>query len=324
MEKHREIQSINTVEVTKGQRRKAKYWNWRFVIKILANIFIYTLLIGIAYVIVFPLLQRVINAFKPVGDFYDNSVNLIPKHPTFEVITTALNMIDYREIMPRTLTLSLSVAFGQVAVAALVGYGFARFKFKGSKIVFFCVILTLVVPPQAILVPLYLRFRYFDAFGIISAIKGQSLSLIDSIWPMVLMSCTGVGWKSGLYIYMLRQYYKGIPVALEEAAYIDGAHTFKTFTKIMLPAAVPMMFTVFLFSFSWQWTDTFYVSTFLLTKKVLSTSLTAFNSNNTSNPVEMYNLIQTTTLIIVAPLVLLFILTQKFFVEGIERSGLVG
>jgi multiple sugar transport system permease protein len=141
---------------------------------------------------------------------------------------------------------------------------------------------------------------------------------------MVLMSFLGVGWKSGLYIYMIRQYFKGVPVALEEAAYIDGARTFKTFIKIMVPAAIPMMFTVFLFSFCWQWTDTFYVKIFLLSKKVLTTSITAFTSNNTANPVEMYNMLQTSTLIIISPLILLFILTQKFFVEGIERTGLVG
>lgn len=324
MEKHREMQRIQTVAVTKGQRRKAKYLNARFLFKTLGTIFFYVLLIGISYVILFPLLQRTINAFKPVNEFYDSSVRFIPKRPTLYVIKTALSMIDYKDALPRTLALSLLVSIGQVTMATLAGYGFARFKFKGNKLLFFFVVLTLIVPPQTILVPLYLRFRYFDILGLFKAVKGSTISMTDTIWPMVIMAFFGVGWKSGLYIYMMRQYFKGIPTALEEAAYIDGARTFKTFVRVMLPAAIPMMFTVFLFSFCWQWTDTFYVRSFLLKKKVLATSLVAFNSNNTANPVEMFNMIQTATLIIISPLILLFMLTQRFFVEGIERSGLVG
>ena len=179
----------------------------------------------------------------------------------------------------------------------------------------------LVVPPQTILIPLYLRFRFFDFFGIIEWITGSSLKLIDTYWCQILLSATGLGWKNGLYIYLMRQYFRGVPKELEEAAYIDGARTFKAFFKIMVPSALPMMLTVFLFSFSWQWTDTFYTGTFLIKKKLLATSVNAITHDN---ELMQFNLQQTAILIILIPLILLFIITQRYFVEGIERSGLTG
>ena len=187
----------------------------------------------------------------------------------------AFYRLNFKQVGIPSFLMALYVGLTQMVVALLVGYGFARFKFRGSRVLFACVILTLVVPPQTILIPLYLRFRYFDILGIFKAITGHSLKLIDTYWCQILLSATGLGWKNGLYIYLMRQYFRGVPKALEEAAYIDGARTFKAFVKIMVPSALPMMLTVFLFSFSWQWTDTFYTGTFLIKKKLLATSVNA-------------------------------------------------
>jgi multiple sugar transport system permease protein len=145
--------------------------------------------------------------------------------------------------------------------------------------------------------------------------------MIDTYGPQIMLALTGLGWKNGLYIYMLRQYFRGIPRVLEEAAYIDGAKTFRAFFTIMLPSAVPMMLTVFLFSFSWQWTDSFYSGTFLIKKGLLATSIKWITHKN---ELMQFNLQQTAILLIILPLILLFIITQRYFVEGIERSGIVG
>ena len=308
-------------ETTKGERAKAKYLSWRFVATIFGNIFAYVLTIGIAFVIIYPLLRRIGNAFKPVEEFYDTSIVYFPRNPTFEVIRQAFYKLNFKQVGLPSFLMALYVGLTQMVVALLVGYGFARFKFRGSKVLFACVILTLVVPPQTILIPLYLRFRYFDILGIFEAITGHSLKLIDTYWCQILLSATGLGWKNGLYIYLMRQYFRGVPKALEEAAYIDGARTFKAFVKIMVPSALPMMLTVFLFSFSWQWTDTFYTGTFLIKKKLLATSVNAITHEN---ELMAFNLQQTAILIILIPLIFLFVVTQRYFVEGIERSGLTG
>ncbi|MCI5811760.1 MAG: carbohydrate ABC transporter permease [Clostridiales bacterium] len=308
-------------ETTKGERAKAKYLSWRFVATIFGNIFAYVLTIGIAFVIIYPLLRRIGNAFKPVEEFYDTSIVYFPRNPTFEVVRQAFYRLNFKQVGIPSFLMALYVGLTQMVVALLVGYGFARFKFRGSRVLFACVILTLVVPPQTILIPLYLRFRYFDILGIFKAITGHSLKLIDTYWCQILLSATGLGWKNGLYIYLMRQYFRGVPKALEEAAYIDGARTFKAFVKIMVPSALPMMLTVFLFSFSWQWTDTFYTGTFLIKKKLLATSVNAITHEN---ELMAFNLQQTAILIILIPLIFLFVVTQRYFVEGIERSGLTG
>lgn len=308
-------------ETTKGERAKAKYLSWRFVATIFGNIFAYVLTIGIAFVIIYPLLRRIGNAFKPVEEFYDTSIVYFPRNPTFEVVRQAFYRLNFKHVGIPSFLMALYVGLTQMVVALLVGYGFARFKFRGSRVLFACVILTLVVPPQTILIPLYLRFRYFDILGIFKAITGHSLKLIDTYWCQILLSATGLGWKNGLYIYLMRQYFRGVPKALEEAAYIDGARTFKAFVKIMVPSALPMMLTVFLFSFSWQWTDTFYTGTFLIKKKLLATSVNAITNEN---ELMAFNLQQTAILIILIPLIFLFVVTQRYFVEGIERSGLTG
>ncbi len=308
-------------ETKKSTRLKQKYLNWKFAANVAGNIFAYVLVMGIAFVIVYPLLRRVGNAFKPVEEFFDSSVVYFPRNPTFEVVKNAFIQVKFKTVGLPSFLMSLYVGLAQTAVATVVSYGFARFKFRGNKILFFCVLMTLIVPPQTILIPLFLRFRFFDVFGIFKLITGESLNLIDTYYCQILLAALGMGWKNGLYIYMMRQYFRGVPKELEEAAYIDGARTFKAFFKIMVPSAVPMMFTVFLFSFSWQWTDTFYTGTFLTRKALLATSVSAiWHSNETMQ----YNMQQTAILLILLPLIFLFILTQKFFVEGVERSGLTG
>ena len=136
------------------------------------------------------------------------------------------------------------------------------------------------------------------------------------------MSTFCIGWKNGLYIYMVRQFFRGVPKELEESAYIDGARTLRAFLQIMIPSAVPMMFTVFLFSFSWQWTDTYLTGTFFNLKKTISTVI--LNITYANNEITAMNVKNTAVLILIIPLILLFILTQRFFVEGVERSGLTG
>ena len=307
--------------VSRSERLKRKYITGKWVGNLASNIFAYVFIIGISYVIMFPLIIRISNAFKSVNDFFDSAVVFIPKNPTMQVITNALKALDIGNIGLKSIALAAGIGLIQVAVCTLAGYGFARFNFFGSNVLFACVIFVLIVPPQTIFIPLFLRFRFFDFFGIIKAITGESPNFINTLWPQLILAATGLGWKNGLYIYMMRQYFKGIPRVLEEAAYIDGAKTFKTFVKIMLPAAVPMMMTVFLFSFSWQWTDVFYTQMFARNFKTISTVVGTISS---SNEIMRSNTIQTAVLLLLIPLILLFIVTQKFFIEGVERSGIVG
>ena len=177
-----------------------------------------------------------------------------------------------------------------------------------------------------------------NAKQIVLVSKDNAINLLNSRVPFVLLSLTGLAFKNGLYIFMLRQFFRGIPDSIEESAYIDGSGDFRTFFQIILPMSVPMMITVFLFAFCWQWTDTFYTGKLFLAtsgtwKATGSNSLYLLKDIATDVPNSLrldyvgqalYNetIRNTSLLMIIFPLVILYTFLQRYLVEGIERSGL--
>ena len=152
----------------------------------------------------------------------------------------------------------------------MVGYGLARFRFPGSGLIFAMAIFTLIVPPQLVVVPMYLNFRFFNLAGLLGE---NTFNLIGTYWPFILMSLTATGFRNGLYIFIMRQFFRGLPRELEEAAYIDGAGMFRTFFRVMLPGSVPGLIVAFLFSFVWQWNDYLYVTTLMANQTFLPQAL---------------------------------------------------
>ena len=243
-------------------------------------------------------------------------------------------LINYRESIFNSILISLTIGAIQIAMCTIVGYGFARFEFPFKKFWFACVILVILIPPQTIASSLHLHFRFFDVLGLFKLITGETLNLRGSKVPYYLMSMGCMGLKNGLYIYMIRQYFRNIPGDLEEAAYVDGCGTFKTFVRIMLPQAKPIITSCFLFAFVWQWTDGFYSRMFLGNTKLVSTGLSRIvdslgayiqriNGVKTTISVAYSNCILATgTLMIVAPLIILYLFAQRAFVESISSTGI--
>jgi len=227
-------------------------------------------------------------------------------------------------------------------ICTIVGYGFSKFKFKGNTLFFIIVIFTLMVPHQTLQFSMFMRFRYFDIFGIIEFIQKNfmgitraqdlNINMINTYWPLAILSLTGLAFKNGLYILMMRQFFKGVPDELEEAAYVDGAGVFKTFFTIIIPTAIPMMVTVFLFAFTWQWTDEFYVNLFttetgpyLMPRIVqIPRSLTQSTAAIAASTMYQSAIRNTCGLMIIAPLLVVYLIGQRFLIQGIERSGVTG
>jgi multiple sugar transport system permease protein len=172
--------------------------------------------------------------------------------------------MDYWTSLASTTILSAICAVVQTLSCTLVAYGFARYKFPLRGPLFAGVLMVLLIPPQIIMTALYMNFTFFDVFGLISLFNnGNTIDITNGIWPFLLMSATAIGFKNSLYIYMLRQFFRGLPTEIEEAGMIDGSGHFGVFFRLMLPNTVPMMVTIVLFSFSWQWTDNYYSALFL-------------------------------------------------------------
>lgn len=289
-----------------------KWFNGWGLGKVLWMIARSVILIGLMFIIVYPFLLKIIDSFKSFEDYIDPTVRYIPKHFTLDNIKTVLIQLNYKSTYITTFAYSTLIAVIQVAISAIVGYGLARFKFKGNKIIFFLVIFSLLVPPQTIMVPLFSRFRFF--YG--------GYNLIGTYFPSIVLASTGLGIKNGLFIFMFRQFFINMPKELEDAAYVDGCNTFRTFYKIMLPSAVALMVTIFLFSFSWQWTDTVYTNLFMRGTNLLSNAISAVTAGDDEVMNTAYN--NTAAVLSVLPIGLIYIIGQKFFIQSVERSGITG
>lgn len=292
------------------------------------------LLFGLCFLIIQPILNKLTVSFMQEKDLYDATVISIPRNFTVDNYKLASSLITFPRSLFNTFMMALAVSILQIASCTLVGYGFARFKFPLKKLWFLCVMLVIVVPPQTIMSSLYLHFRFFDVFGIIKAITGSSVNLLDSTAPYLMLSGTCMGLKCGLYIFLIRQYFRGVPKELEEAAYVDGYGRFKTFIRIMLPDAKPILTSCFLFAFVWQWTDSFYSSLFLRKLKLLPTGIASIAERLKdyyertigfgAMPTIGYqqSIIATGMLMTIAPLLLLYLIAQKGFVESLSQTGI--
>lgn len=366
------------------ERLKAKFLSVYFLGKVVWWIFRLVLMIGISYIVLFPFISKIAGSVMSPEDFVDVTVRLIPKNFTLDIYRAIIEELNYWSAFRSTFTLSLICAVIQTFICALIGYGFAKFKFRGRNLLFMLVILTMIVPHQTLQLSMFMEFRYFDIFGIVRLLKGggielfghnikdigpgvasffeslnilpdelklfkyeevvrgqtkeawrivmavneEGINLINTYFPLMLLSLGGLAFKNGLYIFLLRQFFRGIPDELEESAYIDGSGTARTFFRIILPLSVPMLITVFLFSFCWQWTDDFYTNLFFVTTdtnmlvKIVGTIPPSLRMDYAGQDLYYSAIRNTCGLMIIFPLVILYAFCQRFLVQGIEQSGL--
>ena len=292
------------------------------------------LLFGLCFLILQPLVNKLSLSIMSEKDLYDATVINIPREFTLDHYKLTSQILNYPSSLLTTFLMSMAVAFLQIAACTLVGYGFARFNFPLKSFWFGCVMLVILVPPQTILSSLYVHFRLFDILGIFKLTLGEPLNMLNNPGPYLMMSATCMGLKNGLYIYMIRQYFRGVPKELEEAAYVDGCGKLKTFFRIMLPDARAIITSCFLFSFVWQWTDSLFSNLFLRSMNLLSNavsaipeSLIAYYEANFGRDVKpssglQQQLVATGMLMFIAPLILLYLVAQKGFVESLSQSGI--
>lgn len=295
-------------------------------------------MIGVSYVVLYPLMYMLSNAFKPVAEYYDPSIVWIPKSLTLENFYVVSLVMDIVEVLKNTLIAEILPAFLSAAVCMMVGYGLARFEFKGKKLVTAALILTIIVPQQTIATSLYSSFRYFDFLGILGFLHRfipaiEPINLIGTFWVTILPSALGVGLKSGIFVFIYMQFFNGLPKELQEAAAIDGCGPFRTFYKVIVPTATNINIAVLLLAIVWNWNDYYTPSMFIRTKDTIATAMASFQANlqnlhnmglGVSNIQTAQTQIQAACLIAIVPLIVLYIFLQKRFSEGIENSGLTG
>ncbi|MBR3469296.1 MAG: carbohydrate ABC transporter permease [Lachnospiraceae bacterium] len=287
------------------------------------------ILIGVGYTILSPIIGMIVSSIASTEDIYNPMMFLLPKHPTMEKYALVIERMDYYKTILKDLIYVATLTAIQVLVCSMVGYGFARFQFPFKKLLFGCVVLMITIPMHTIMLPIYVTFKSFDPFGIVTAIKG-SPGIMGTVVPMYLMTILGCGVRSGLYIYIFNQFFRGLPKEIEEAALVDGAGTWYTYFRIMLVNAKPAVITVAVFSLVWQFNDTFYSKLFLvsedvvISKKVSSLASVLANQDKILNVTIQQQYTNAGILLVILPVLVLYLILQKRFIEGVERSGIVG
>ena len=323
------ITNIKDQFSTPIKRRKLRNKIISFIVTVIKYVF----MIGISFVILYPLLLQLATAFRLPTDVNDPTVLWVPKQFSVQNFRIAALALKYGKSLLNTFINSLLVSIFTIISTSFAGYTFARIPFKGRGLLFSLAVFTIIVPQTMVSLPMYMDF----------AKRG----LLGKKYVLFLMSALGMGTKSGMFIYLFRQFFKGIPYELEEAAYMDGASPLGVFFKIMLPNVRSGILTVGLLAFVWQWNDAYYVKYYgisgdsfpLLTMRMLNISewinnllkdvafkhlLYLVGDSVGSNPYFTSAITNTAALMIMLPLLIGYLFVQRLFIEGVERSGIVG
>jgi len=287
-------------------------------------------IIGICFTILYPLLTKFSMSLMDQRDLFDRMVKFIPNTLRLSNYPELIGYMKYWPALTNTMFLSTIVSLAQVISCSAVGYGFARFKFKGKNLLFMGVIIAMILPPFISITPLYLNFKSFTLFGIL-----PPDTLVGNIVPFLLLSLTATAPRCGLYIFLARQFFRGVPKEIEEAASIDGAGVIRVFFTIMLKMASSILVTIFLFAFVWQYSDTLFTGMFYSSLDTISKRLyllgysfgaaISMDASGTAGNIGYISIMQATgTLMTILPLIIMYLFMQKTFVQSVERTGLVG
>ncbi len=305
--------------------------------KISFAVFRTVFLLGMAYVLLFPLIVMITRAIRPYTDMYNPSIVWIPSSVTFDNFKDALTALGGASSLFRTLRIVIISTILSMFTCSMAGYGLARFKIKLSGLFVILAAVTVMVPIQTYVIPLFFEFRFFDYFGIGSLLglfTGETLftNLTTNEAIYYILSILGVSTRNGIFILLFMLNYKGIPNELEMASRVDGAGEFRTYFQIMLPNAVPSFVVTFVMSMVWLWNDSFFPSIvyrqdFFLSKRMADLRVLATEAMGLSNYAT--NLSETgvmfaACIIFILPLLIMYMFVQRFFIQSAERSGITG
>ena len=300
------------------------------------SVFRYALLISVSYVVLYPLIYMISSSIKGSADWYDPNVFWIPKNFTGLWYDWAIQSLDFLNAFKNTVLYEMVAAFLEILSCSIVAYGLARFKFRGKNILMFMLILTILVPDQMIIIPKMVTFGNLDFLGIISLINdatgaGIRINILNTGFVFYLPSLFAIGLRSGIITYIYIQFYKGLPRELEEAAWIDGAGLFKTYTKIALPSSGVVITTVSIFSIIWHWNDYYLAIMYMNSPSSMPLAVRLSNVNETMQTLfNVWTGFRVTAtqcaccILFILPMLVMYIFLQRKFVKSIDRVGITG
>ncbi|HHT72233.1 MAG TPA: carbohydrate ABC transporter permease [Firmicutes bacterium] len=269
----------------------------------------YVIVTALAVMFVIPLVWTVSSSLKSNPQMYIFPPVWIPNPIQWENYARVLQEIPFALFFKNTLWITILAGAGQVLTAAIVGYGFARFKFPGRRVLFMVLLGTMMIPREVLLVPQFILYN--------------NLKWVDTFKPLVVPYYFGGG---PFTIFLMRQFFMSVPTTLDEAAKIDGAGAFRTFWSIILPLSKPVLATASILSFQWHWNDFISPLIYLQSREnfTVSLGLRMFQSVAGIGGVPKDNLLMAASVMALLPILILFVFMQKHFVRGIVMTGIKG
>lgn len=300
----------------------------------LVSVFRWVFLIAFGYILIYPLLFMISSAVKSSVDFQDASVVWVAKHFSTENFGLAIQALELKKTLINTLLCSVLSAFIEICSCAVAAYGLARFDFREKKFLYAIMIFTILVPQQMTVIPNVLNFKRLDFLGILGLI-GKALGrelrpdILDTPLTFYLPSLFAVGLRAGIMIFIYLQFFKGLPKELEEASWIDGAGPWRTFLKVIIPSSGVVILTVSIFSVIWHWNDYYTATMYTTDNRPIAASLANIYSALAVMGFSNYDhqataIVMAASLMFIAPMLLMYIIMQRKFVQSIDRVGIVG
>lgn len=286
------------------------------------------LIVGLSFVIILPIIKSIVSAITKYEYITFANTQWIPWKTSGQAFLISSSLLDYKRALLRTFLYSFLLMIIQLVIAAFAGYGLHTMRKTSSRVFFFLVLITIIIPAPIIALPQYLFLQGIKTFG--------PEGLVGKEITVYIIAIFGQGIKQGLFIYLFRQFYKGLPRELEEAAEMDGCGYLGTFFRVILPNAKPIIITVSVFSFVWNFGDTFYSGFFAGDANLLSNKLLAINYDTAGNIFTQFTGIENmnryylpvisnaSNLLFILPLFILYFIIQRSFVQNFESSGIVG
>jgi len=288
------------------------------------------LLLTLGFVVLYPLLYMISQAVRAWDDLYDPSVIWFPKNFSMDSFKTAFRVMDYPKTALNTALISLTATLLQLVSCSCAGYGFARFNFRFKRLFFALCLFSIVVPMQMIMIPSYMQMQSFNVLGIGFIIKlftGSYPDIYNTPLAIFIPALLANGIRGSMYIFIFRQFFRGLPRDLEDASNIDGAGFLQTFLRVIVPLSGPPFLVVFLLSTLWYWNDGITVSFFFDSAQTIGARLVNIIGANAISGGEftitqILAFQQAGALLTIAPPLILFLFLQRRFVESIDKTGL--
>lgn len=274
--------------------------------KLIHDIIIHTVLILLGGMFLFPFIWMLATALKTPAELLQGTDVFFPDTPHWENFRTAVETVPFFLYIKNSFILVIFAIVGTLFSSTLTAYAFAKLEWPGRDTFFIVMLATMMIPMQVILIPTYIMYAKIGWLG--------------TRLPLIVPYFFGGG--SAFYIFMLRQFFKGIPRDLTESAIVDGASHFKIFWHIMLPLTKPALLTVALFTFMFVWNDYFGPLIYLSDPEqwTIALGLRAFQTQYSGR----FDLMMAASLLTMLPTLIIFFVAQNSFIEGITFSGIKG